>query len=174
MTGSASPVMGVLSIATDPLPNDGRRDGSRVRGAKLDSRLGAHTWPRRWLSSRRGIRRRPPTTSGAGRDREKPDPHRSRQRAHRAPRQARLPVSRKRGTLAPPAGGRPGCCIPPDPAAQRKPRFRLVTSISAGASSALLGTEPRRTVSRTSMGAATGTRANPTGVSPTVSRTQQF
>jgi len=52
---------------------------------------------------------------------------------------ARQLVSRKRGTLTPPAEGRSGCCIPPDPAAHRKPRFRLVTSISAGASSALLG-----------------------------------
>jgi hypothetical protein len=44
---------------------------------------------------------------------------------------AALPDPRKRGTLTPPAEGRSGCCIPRDPSAQRKPRFRLVTSISA-------------------------------------------
>jgi hypothetical protein len=32
---------------------------------------------------------------------------------------------------------------PPDPAARRKPRYRSVTSISGGASSALLGAEKR-------------------------------
>ena len=54
---------------------------------------------------------------------------------------ARLLKSRRRGSLTPPSDGRSGCSIPPDPAAQAGPRFRSMTSISAGGSSALLSAE---------------------------------
>jgi hypothetical protein len=46
--------------------------------------------------------------------------------------------SPRRGSVTPPSHGRSGCSIPPDPAAQARPRFRSMTSISAGGSSALL------------------------------------